>query len=800
MTASPPPTSLTLESWDNASLTGDYASYANLTLTGNGWRTATGNAYDNTITGNSSPNTLDGGAGDDTLIGGGALQHAAGHVIPRGDTFIIRAGEGNDTILDFTPGVDGGDVISLPGFDFRSFTQVMATATQAAGGGVLFHLSPSQTLTVHGSVTDANGARDLLVGDFVAAGADFDYTAAITDITLQPDGQGGTRAVLTGTAEANAKVLIKDLATQDPHDPNIAVDPQVQADATGVWHFTTGPLTGGVHSFAATSIQSAFSDIAQEWHYFEFSTSAPRQVTVSAGNPGDITPPEAPTLLLDAASDTGQAGDGITGDTTPTLVGTAEAGSTVRVYDTDGTTLLGTVTAADGAWSLTTGALSGGLHHLIATATDAANNVSAAAALDLTINLPRNSADFPAAGFDRAFYLAHNPDIAQAGIDPLQHYEQHGWREGRDPNALFHTAYYLNQNPDVAAGGIEPLQHYEQHGWREGRDPSASFSAGKYLAANPDVAASGMEPLTHYLLIGEAQGRATFAATPHATGPQDPLVDNSFYFTAYPDIAQGGLDPSEHFAAHGWREGRNPSVWFDTAFYLAHNLDIAQAGIDPLQHYEQHGWREGRDPNALFHVAYYLNQNPDVAAGGIEPLQHYEQHGWHEGRDPSANFSAGKYLAANPDVAASGMEPLTHYLLIGEAQGRATFAATPHATGPQDPLVDNNFYFTAYPDIAQGGLDPSEHFAAHGWREGRNPNAFFDTAFYLTHYPDIARGGINPLQHYEEAGWKEGRDPSANFSTSGYLAAHPEVAAEGINPLQHFLQASMAGHGDLSFG
>ena len=55
--------------------------------------------------------------------------------------------------------------------------------------------------------------------------------------------------------------------------------------------------------------------------------------------------------------------------------------------------------------------------------------------------------------FDPVYYLAHNPDIAAAGVDPYQHYIQYGWKEGRNPSALFDNRYYLTQNPDVAAGG-----------------------------------------------------------------------------------------------------------------------------------------------------------------------------------------------------------------------------------------------------------------------------------------------------------------------------------------------------------
>lgn len=35
--------------------------------------------------------------------------------------------------------------------------------------------------------------------------------------------------------------------------------------------------------------------------------------------------------------------------------------------------------------------------------------------------------------FDSDFYLIQNPDIAAARIDPLLHFLEHGWREGRRP-------------------------------------------------------------------------------------------------------------------------------------------------------------------------------------------------------------------------------------------------------------------------------------------------------------------------------------------------------------------------------
>jgi hypothetical protein len=52
--------------------------------------------------------------------------------------------------------------------------------------------------------------------------------------------------------------------------------------------------------------------------------------------------------------------------------------------------------------------------------------------------------------FDTAYYLAQNPDIAQAGIDAILPYITFGTQEGRDPHPLFDASCYLETNPDIA--------------------------------------------------------------------------------------------------------------------------------------------------------------------------------------------------------------------------------------------------------------------------------------------------------------------------------------------------------------
>ncbi|HWX49054.1 MAG TPA: matrixin family metalloprotease [Roseomonas sp.] len=201
----------------------------------------------------------------------------------------------------------------------------------------------------------------------------------------------------------------------------------------------------------------------------------------------------------------------------------------------------------------------------------------------------------------------------------------------------FAAAGYLAANPEVAAAGTDPLQHFENFGWREGRDPAAQFDMQYYLAMNPDVAAAGMNPFAHYLLHGREEGRPAAAAIGH---PDALGFDAEYYELANPDVARSGTDPWAHYTTFGWHEGRDPNGYFDTAAYLAHNTDVAAAGVNPLEHYIRSGAAEGRALGPDFDGVAYLAANPDVAAAGVNPLLHYMLHGIYEGRAAHSEWMA----------------------------------------------------------------------------------------------------------------------------------------------------------------
>ena len=124
---------------------------------------------------------------------------------------------------------------------------------------------------------------------------------------------------------------------------------------------TTGLTNGGSYDLRVITTDNASNT----------STSATTTVTV------DLTAPATPSVpFLSAASDGGPKGDNLTNDDTPTFTGTAEAGSTVTIYN--GATPVGSGTATAGNWSITTSALATGARTITATATDLAGNVSTA--------------------------------------------------------------------------------------------------------------------------------------------------------------------------------------------------------------------------------------------------------------------------------------------------------------------------------------------------------------------------------------------------------------------------------------
>ncbi|MET1116714.1 MAG: DUF4347 domain-containing protein, partial [Comamonas sp.] len=202
-----------------------------------------------------------------------------------------------------------------------------------------------------------------------------------TGISASDDLTNARSLSFSGTSAAGPGGTVQvflDLNRNGQYDNNDSLRTAVVNSSSGNWTVSNLSLAGladGIYHVYAI----ALSAVGQMTSVLSPGLS----ITLDTAAPG--TPPQP---VLDAASDTGaSSSDGITTDTTPLITGTAEAGSTVTLYDTDGTTVLGNqMTGDDGAWGIQSSALDPGVHSLTASAVDAAGNVSAASLpLDITV-------------------------------------------------------------------------------------------------------------------------------------------------------------------------------------------------------------------------------------------------------------------------------------------------------------------------------------------------------------------------------------------------------------------------------
>lgn len=132
------------------------------------------------------------------------------------------------------------------------------------------------------------------------------------------------KPTLSGTAVANSLVNL--------FDGTIFLGP-VAANSNGFWSFATTALAHGNHNFVATDTVAGSTSPASSALGVTVDTQAPARPAISSFSP-----------------DSGTVGDGITDINQLTLIGAAEANSTVKVFD--GASLLSTTKAnAAGAWS-----------------------------------------------------------------------------------------------------------------------------------------------------------------------------------------------------------------------------------------------------------------------------------------------------------------------------------------------------------------------------------------------------------------------------------------------------------------
>ncbi len=223
---------------------------------------------------------------------------------------------------------------------------VVGTATTDDVGAWSLTLASALAQGAHTATATATDAAGNTSASSAARGFTVDSVAPAVPVLTSPAALVNTAMpTVAGTAEAGSTVTVS---------LNGAIAGTVMANAAGAWSFTpASALAQGAHTATATA-----TDVAGN-------TSAP---SPERGFTVDSVAPAMPVLTSPAA---------LVNTVTPTVAGTAEAGSSVMVM-VDGA-VVGTVTAdASGAWSFTpASALAQGPHTAAASASDAAGNASA---------------------------------------------------------------------------------------------------------------------------------------------------------------------------------------------------------------------------------------------------------------------------------------------------------------------------------------------------------------------------------------------------------------------------------------
>lgn len=177
--------------------------------------------------------------------------------------------------------------------------------------------------------------------------------------------------------------------------------------------------------------------------------------------------------------------------------------------------------------------------------------------------------------FDAAWYYRRYADVRLSGLDAAEHYLRIGARIERDPSVWFSTRHYLAKNPDIAEAGLNPLVHYLTRGEAEGRRGlPVSAAAGIVPRLNEDslvpaVAMRGRRPVL--------EGARSVLVCAHVAGAQLFGAERSLL-----DVLDGfaALGLNVHVAIPGAENGE----------YLGLLLDRAVEVIA----FDQPWWRMGR--------------------------------------------------------------------------------------------------------------------------------------------------------------------------------------------------------------
>jgi hypothetical protein len=747
-------------------------------------------------------------AGDELFVN---LASSGGHfVTPDNVTTNISASYAAGTLT-----LSGTDTVS----DYQSVLDAVSyrsTAADPSNGGA----DPNRTITW--SVSDGVLNSQTPGPDVNETVLHFD-TPPNVDLDGSTPGTGYTTTYTTSTPPI--PIVHNDLVT-DPDTANadsmtIVLTNAMAGDALSI----AGSLPGGIASSIDTSVagritlrlfnSASLADYQTALGQVRFANSSvspnttDRDITVVLSETDvdsntahatvhvvDATPPAKPPAPdLTTATDSGVSHtDNITNVTAPTFTGNVEPGTTVRLYDSDGTTIIGTgaADAQTGAYTITSATLSQGTHHLTVTSTDASNNASVHSdALDVTIDTTPPAPTLTAADPTTTFrnttvhYTLSFPETT-FGVDPgdfalitsggITGASITGVSEPGGPG----TPYTISVSTGTGLGTIEVDLRSSGTGIS---DTAGNLSGG---ATGPVYTVADRAPVAHNDLVTlpAVQTNLTGNVLANDSDPDgDPIRVTSAYVFHNGVKQQVAVPPSGSATLQSNHGVFTISADGSYSFTAADSRPaFYHTAVDPLVYTIADNL--GATASAQLDVKLAGQQRPGTETFNFNFV------------DSAVRYDLdGQTYLTGPDSVTHNVTGVNTLIFNdgrineGDYNQQVTSGPPPGKLGPAgSALVDDLFYDSVYHDVYLAGVDPEQHYAQYGWKEGRNPDPYFNTNYYLSQNPDVKAAGVNPLDHYDTYGWKEGRNPNSNFDTVDYLLANPDVAGAGIDPLTHYLQ------------
>ena len=413
--------------------------------------------------------------------------------------------------------------------------------------------------------------------------------------------------------------------------------------------------------------------------------------------------------------------------------------------------------------------------------------------------------------FDKRWYLKMYPDVKKAGVDPVKHYMQFGWKEGRHPGPKFDGNVYLDLNADVKRAKINPLLHYEKYGKKEGRKfnitQNVSLSLRRNFTFDVYKVSSG-----NLYKFGHIVKNQPYFSIIMPTYNRDFCIQNaiqSLLHQTYKNfeliIVDDGSTDNTKSLIHTMfnfelESGKIKYIYKENSGVCkTRNIGLSHA------HNEWIGYLDSDNillPHFLETFAKAIVKNKKAktfyACWQNFISKKIFNHKFNYNKLCEENFiDLGVFVHHKEVYQEFGgfdekLTRLVDWELILRYTQKYEPVMLPHVVMSYNDTNDFKRITNSISLDNNMAYIKNKYCKKYSVSSGKSDyelikqSKYFDSEYYLANNPDVKKVGVDPVKHYLKFGWKEKRTPSCNCDDIGYLERYKSVKAANINPLLHY--------------